>query len=317
MDIDTAPTTDVVETDAPAAETSDAPAPAATEGPARYKYRRGEEEREASGEELAAMLNDDYEHEFRGPDAKPVKYNWKAIERAVQKDAGAQEAIRRAREYQKSLMAERELGKKDVFGYLQRHLGIADPEAWAREQVANMYREHTELEDLHARDPMAAIEKMRQMERAKLERQSAYERQQREAQESAQRQQAESQRNDQELRGHLKAAGIPQTKHNLARAVGIFVQHRDDMGIRLGLDQVAALLQKELLQEALGLFDGQADPLKFLGDKRRSKLRDLEVAALKAAKKEEKKAAPPPPKTTPSRKDEEMDIDSLKVRKFF
>lgn len=278
-------------------------APAAPDPAAKpkYKFRRRGEEREHEAEELAKMLDDEYEHEFRGPKGAPVKRKWTELERDVQKAAGAENAIRAAQEERKALTQSREWGRKNVADYLQRYLGVQDPEAWALDVARKRFEQETTINDLMMGnpakgiqpDPYRAQEMLRELERNKLTRAQTWAQQEAEARAAEEKRTASVRDIQSKVAAELQKVGIKPTPHNMARAAAIHRENRE-LDIDLTFDQVAAELRKTLRAELLAALDEEPDLIGLLGEKRRAKIRELEIAATKDAKKAAAKAAPKP-----------------------
>lgn len=301
--------TESVETSETGTETPAADVKTEAATAAKYKFRRRGEEREMTGAELAALLDDDYEHEFRGPKGAPVKHKWSEIERAVQKAAGAENAIRAAQEERKALNQSREWGKKNTLDYLQRYLGVEDPEAWALEIARKRFAQETEIHNLMfgnrelgiQPDPYRAQEMLREAEKAKLTRAQAWAQQEAEARANDERRMASNREINQKVAAELQKAGLKPTPHNMARAAQIHRENRE-LEIDLTFDQVAVELRKQLRAELLASLDEEQDLLGLLGEKRRAKLRELEISSTKQAKKDAKAAEPKkPPAPAPAR----------------
>lgn len=282
----------------------------------KLKWLNREEEIDDPAGELTKRFSDDYEYEFRGPKGAPVKARWADIERHVQRSSGAENAIRAAQEERKRMNESREWGKKNPHGYLQRHLGIQDPEQWALDVARKRFEQETEIANLMANDPIAAQAKLREIERARLTQAQEWEKQEAEARQASERAQQQRQANEQKMAGELQRAGIKATRETMARAAAIIMDHRQ-LDIELTYDQVAVELKKQLRAELLESFDGEKDWLALLGDKRRERLRQLEIEAVKKAKKEAKATAPKAPvQSTPTgqRSKQPADINSLKIK---
>jgi hypothetical protein len=277
-----------------ATESSDESATTATPAQ-RAKLKHLGREVEYDPTELPKWFDDDHEIEFpRGPGGKPLKRTWRDIERDVQLSGGAQEQIRRAQQARAQLQQERELGKKNPYEYLQRHLGIEDPETWAYEQARKRFEQEQEIMTLMQQDPIAAQNKLRELERGKLTRAQEWEKQQRETQAQEQQAAQRRQQNEQAMAGELTKVGIKPSRHNMARAADIIVEHRR-LEIELSHDQVAAQLRKEQRAELLASLDAEGENIiQLLGPARRAKLRELEIAAVKNAKKQQSATAPKP-----------------------
>lgn len=283
----------------------------------RLKWLNREEEIDDPKAELSRRFSDDYEYEFRGPKGAPVKAKWADIERHVQRSSGAENAIRAAQEERKSLAAAREWGKKNPHAYLQRHLGIQDPEQWALDVARKRFEQETEIANLMANDPIAAQQKLREIERTRLTQAQEWEKQEQETRAQSERAQQARQANEQKMAGELQRAGIKPSRETMARAAAIIMDHRQ-LDIELTYDQVAGELRKQMRQELLSQFDEDKDWLSLLGDKRRERLRQLEIEAVKKAKKEQKATAPKAPvQSTPTgaaRGKGPADINSLKIK---
>lgn len=266
----------------------------------RLKWLNREEEIDDPRAELERRFSDDYEYEFRGPKGAPVKARWADIERHVQRSSGAENAIRAAQEERKALNAAREWGKTNVHGYLQRHLGVQDPEAWALDVARKRFQQETEIANLMHEDPIAAQNKLREIERSRLTQAQEWEKQEQEGRAQAERQQASRQANEQKMAGELHRAGIKPSRETMARAAAVIMDNRA-LDIELTHDQVAAEVKKQLRQELLERLDAEPDLLSLLGDKRREKLRQMEIEAVKNARKAAAKAAPKAPvQSTPA-----------------
>jgi len=283
--------------------------PAALTGsPARYKYRRGQEEREASGDELAAMLSDDYEDEFswgEGERAKKVRVTRPDVQRALQQREGylgmMQQYKERLTEHQQQI----EYGKQNPLEFFAGHLGLDKYEssdsgpggmkktgvdAWIYDRAREIYKRDAEVAELLQTNPTQAAALMRQQQEATLRRENAM-RQHAEQQQRQQQQQRESSgKRKGELQSAFRDAGVPWnsvTEHLLQQEFAKLTQAGMDAR-ELSPRDLAAYTSEALHKHALGVVDSHQGPalLKLLGDKRRQLLRELELAAVKAERKE-------------------------------
>lgn len=287
------------------ATTAESSAPAE----AKFKVRRGGREAEFTAAEMAKMLDDEYEHDFHGAlgkplliDGKPVKHNWKGIQRAVQDATGAAEARRRFSEESKRFAQMREWAKapENRATFMQRELGIEDFDQWVLERAGEAFERRTKMVELAAKDPVAYEREYK----ANLDAQSKA---QREALERLEKQQNSEREHGERVRqwtGRLgeelkKIGGVPLN----SRTYEIAVQIRDawdEAQQQLPWDKLAEFVRDAWHEEIFGYIDPQPDEalLQLLGDKRRERLRAAEIAALKgkkaAAKAAETGSAPKP-----------------------
>lgn len=288
--------------------------------PSRHKVKWLGREEELGVEDLVKRFSDDHEFEFRGPKGQPVKARWADIERHVQLSSGAQEAIKRAAAERQQFQQSIEWARENPGLALEQLFGVEDHEQWAFEIAARKYQREAELTQLAQTDPVAHQRELARIFNEKLKaKQALTERQQQQQREAAERRQA-AQAYEQQVRAALQANGIKPTPHNLARAAAI-AREQGQLGIDLEPRQIAYELRKAWDAEVLEHLDSyQIEKLLgYLGDGRRAKLREAEIAAVKQARKTEQqqqKPKPRPPEEGERDKKNGRSIDSLKIPGF-
>lgn len=296
----------------------------------RLKYM-GREEEIDDPRKLAERFTDDYEWEFTGPGGKPVKKRWPDIERDVQLSSGAQERMKQAnamRQQQQALIAwAKEDGFKNLPAALEHLFGVDDAFDIAEQLTFQRYQTRAQREAVAAQlavnpdDPRLRQEFERLLaaeSQAKHFRRQSWSEKWGQHQGQGQQVAAESQRREQVTRGELKNVGVKETPHTLARAEYIRRTAEREYGIQLEPRQVAHQLRKELDAEVLEHLDAMPVEklLSYLGESRRAKLREAEVAATKAAQKAQRQAAPAK-RAEPSSsngKTPAKDVDSLRIK---
>jgi hypothetical protein len=273
----------------------------------KFKFRRGGRELEHTAEEMRAMLDDDFEHDFHGVggkpllvDGKPVKMKFADIARAVQMHSGALDSMRKYNSERERLAGIFEWGKKpeNLQTFVEQHLGVEDYDSWLYDQARTLLQRDRQLVDLAQTDPVAHQNELRKLERQRFER--AQQAKERAAQ--ADRQKAQRAAEHQQWWGNAERAfagvGLPMSDRTRAIAEGIareYAPARAD----LSFEELAQLTRAALHQEILGYLDAQPDEqlLSFFGDKRRERLRQAELAAIKGKKAADKQAQKPEAQT--------------------
>jgi hypothetical protein len=271
----------------------------------------GREEEIDDPRKLAERFSDEYEYEFNGPGGKPMKAKWPEIERHVQMSAGAQERMKQAnamRQQQQALIAwAKEEDFKNLPAALEVMFGVDDAYEIAERLAHQRYQRASKQEQIAAhlaveQDPtrrsalLSEYNRMLAEEQGlKQSRRKAWEEKWGSLQQQGQQSQADAEREHQEVTGQMKQAGIAVNAHTIARAAYIKRQHEHEFGVKLAPRQVAYELRKQLDQEVLAHIDSLPidKQLAFLGDQRRAKLREAEVAAVKAAQKQARQNAAP------------------------
>lgn len=272
----------------------------------KYKFRRGGKELEHSAEEMAAMLDDDYEWNFHGiagkpllVDGKPLTRKWRDIVRDVQMGKGAADAARRANETRKEYEQRIAWGRapENRMAFMRREMGIENPEQWALEYAAKAFERRQKMVQLAQTDPVSYERELRtereqqdKEERAALER---FEQQRQQAAQLADRQQ----RFEGMASESLKKNGVPwnaRTKELVDQVCSDYAE----AGAELAWEELANIVRDLYHDEIFGYLDPRSDEdlLKIFGDKRRERLRKAEIAAMKGAKKAAATPAPAAPK---------------------
>lgn len=301
----------------------------------RYKYRRFGKEHEAAAEELAKLLDDDYEHEFHGAggkplllDGKPAKLKWPDITRAVQRSIGAMDAIRRANESHERNEALFKWAAENEYSNLPQlleerlgleqyqskdpHNGFTGYQGWLYDQARALYNQELQLAELERTDHPKFIAEIRKREAERLAA-----KQRREAS-FAQRQQAEQRHKaavaewERSVGENLGKLGVPMNPRTRAIAEsiarewaeagrGMTPEQREAAGLNLTHDQLASMVRDQYHGEIFDYIGSEQDDEKLLAKlpkRLRERLRNAELAALKGAKKQQAAAAPKPPANT-------------------
>jgi len=283
---------------------------------ARYRYRRGGEDAEATGNELAAMLGDDHEHEFTwGKDDRQKSWRgkWDDVRRAVQQQDGA---MGKMQQYQEALAKhEKSLtyGKANPLEFFAGQLGLHQYEsanagpngqrsrgvkAWVMDQARDFYTQDAQVAELLQSDPTQAASLMREQS----DKQFRMEQAMRQQEQLQQQQQATRQEANQKRKGEIQEAfrevGVPWNsvsehllQQEFKKLISAGMDPRD-----ITPQDLAAYTRTALHQHALGVVDSHGDDalLQLLGDGRRKKLRELELKAVeqgkKVARKEQRQA---------------------------
>ena len=258
-----------------------------------YKIKRGGEEREIDGDELAKRYSDDYEHEFTGPGGKPLKMKWDDVSRAVQLSTGAMTRVQRAAEAEKRLQEAREWGKQNPGAYIESQLGIEDHEEWAMQIAQQKYEREQELVELQSSNPSEALRRITDGIAKRMERKQQLE-QHRMQQETRQREQSQQTQQAQAKAAEaFQSAGVPWSSETRAIASEIFNQYRQaDVNLREA--EVAKLVKRELHNRRRAELSAlpPEELHSLLGADVITKLRAFDVQQLKGAKAAEKAAAP-------------------------
>jgi hypothetical protein len=254
----------------------------------RLKAKWFGKDHEATPAELRKMLSDDYEHEFRGPDGRSVKQNWKAIQRSVQLSEGAHDKMREAAAERQRYAELINWGKQNVPEFLSAHLGM-DIEDLVIEHGRKMFERQQEYAKL---SPMEQQRRMAQDAERKAEAKYAWERQQRERAEQARATKEAETRAESAVGAALSQRGMKATPKNIALAKSIF-QEFSEVGYKITLDDLADMTVDRYRSDLLGELDGHDGEklLELLGPERRQKLRELEMAAVKSDKDKAREAA--------------------------
>lgn len=262
----------------------------------RLKWRGIEEEID-DPRKLAERFSDEYEFEFTGPGRKPVKKRWPDIERAVQMSDGAQERMKQAAAIRDQVNAQIEWGRADNHAnlplVLEQVFGLEDPEEYFFQRAAERLQRQAEMTELAQKDPVAHHRALERQFRERSEAKQKWQQQQAQRQQQQAERQAKSREREGVLRNELKSAGVAISPHTLARAAYIEREYREQFGIELEPRQAAYELRKQLDNEILGHLDAMPPEklLQFLGEKRRTALRDAETAATMAARKQQRAAS--------------------------
>lgn len=272
----------------------------------RLKWLDREEEVD-DPRKLAERFSDDYEFEFKGPGGKPLKQRWPDIERAVQLHTGAERAMGRYNEQRRALEQRIERGRannhEQLLDVVEEMFGLEDAMPWIEKVYVQHYQQQAQLAELAGKisqDPTNPQltwqynQQLQAMAQARAQRQNKWRAEQQAQAEKQREAMAQGQRYDQDLRGHLKAAGVPVNDHTVARAYWLKRKHQEQMGEDVPLEprQIAARLRQEIDGEIRGQLSSMPAEklLPFLGDKLRAVLREAELAATKAARKQQQAA---------------------------
>jgi hypothetical protein len=298
----------------------------------RYKYRRFGKEQEHAAEELAKMLDDDYEHEFHGAGGKPLLVNGKPakmknaeIVRAVQMSSGAIDAMRRANESHERNEGLFKWASEDSYKnlphlleervgldqYVSKDSGFTGYQGWLYDQARALYNEEVQLAELEKSDHPRFIAEIRRREAERL---AAKQRREQTFQQRQQSQQqhkqavAEWERN---VGAKLSEIGVPMNARTRAIAEsiarewgeagrGMTPEQREAAGLNLTHDQLAGMVRDSYHEEIFGYIGGEQDDEKLLAKlpkRLRERLRNAELAALKGAKKQQAATTPKPANT--------------------
>lgn len=251
------------------------------EKPVKFKVKRGGAEREMTLEDAIAELSDDYEHTFKVGSAEK-KMRRRDIERAVQLSEGAMEKMREAAERRKEFESRDAFLKQDPWSYLERFGGVQSHEQMVMQRAHEILQEQADLEQLAKQNPYAYNQRMREKVENDIRRKQAYDA----AQERAAYERMQRERGAKEYESTLseafRGAGVPLNEHTKLIAARIWGEHHE-VGHNLSPQDIADMTREAWEREVLGYLDARDDDaiVRLLGDKRRERLRKLELAAVK------------------------------------
>jgi hypothetical protein len=237
---------------------------------------------------LSKMLDDDYEHEFVGPGGKPVKHRNAEIARYVQMGEGSLAKMREYGEGLKSLQQEREWGKQNIEAYLETRLGVEDARDFYLQRAREAYNDEQRLNQLMKQDPGGYHREMQKRAREKFERGQQLEKHRAESAQREQQQSQMTQRRTAAIHQALKDHGVVANDVTSQMAQKILEENLS-AGYKIQPAELATLTKKSfdsMVHSYLDSFEGES-ALGFLGNDRRAKFREWEIAAAKGKKKEE------------------------------
>ncbi len=275
-----------------------------TPKPTKHKVKFFGQEREISSlEEAISLLNDDYEHEIPVSGEKR-KAKYPDMVRGYQLSEGAFDRMRKAAELEKSVNERLEHAKQDPEWGLQMMFGVEDPLTWAAERVRKQMSVDAKLKELY--DSGNHFEHQRLMDQLADQRKA-----QRDAFNEAKRKQAEEQkarkeasaRTEGEVRKAVEGAGMPWNSATRTIAGEIYAQY-SAVGHQLNPADVAAMAREKYIAMINQHIDSYDDEglVKFLGDARRKKLRQYELAEVRRGGKVQE--APKPAATNGAKRPE-------------
>lgn len=242
----------------------------------KTKIKRGGQERELTIKEALAQLSDDYEHEVTVSGATR-KAKHADILRGYQKSAGAEDLMRKASEAQRTIAEQIEFAKKDPAWALESILGIEDHREWAKQVVMQLYNEEKELDALIEKDPSAYHQRMQQRVKADFERKQSFEASKRQREEQAAKARAAREQAQAKALELLKANRLSPAQLN---RVGEVLNKYQQYGHQVSIEEAVAEVRDGYQAETLAWLDSHSDEelLSLLGDARRKRLRELELA---------------------------------------
>lgn len=284
---------------------------AATSTGPKFKVRRLGREQEFAAEELAKMLDDDYEHDFHGAggkpllqDGKPVKMRWRDIVRAVQMHKGATDAARQHNEARQRIESIFEQAKDPQHRplFFEEHLGVEDYDKWVLEEADRVISQQEKLVELAKTNPFMHQAELRRLEKERFERRQELKSQREQAQAKRQQSAQRMEQFWQRVEGAFGKVGLKlnaRTREIADRITAEFAEAKAG----LSFEQLAEYVRDEWHEDLFGYLDGHDDEklLGLLGNSRRERLRKAELEALKGKKREERQAAPKPAVRTESR----------------
>ncbi len=259
-----------------------------TPKPTKHKIKYFGQEREVSSlDEVLPLLSDDYEHEITvSGQARKAKYP--DLVRGYQLSEGAFDRMRKAAEIEKSWGEKLKHGSEDPIWGMQNLLGVQDPTMFAAQLIKQRMAEDEQIRKAYEEgDHLTHQRLVNERAKRELEQQKAFELAKQQREEQAQKQAAAQQARAKSIHDAVKAAGLPWTRSLAAHATAIDAKWRS-LGHELPADHVAAEAGKEWFAEVNGHLDSLDEEglVKFLGDQRRKKLREYELAAVRKSAKQ-------------------------------
>lgn len=271
----------------------------------KYKARRGGKDAEFTGAELAKMLSDDHEEEFRGPGGKPLKLKRADIERRVQQSEGWEARMREANELKQKYESKRDIAKgtpEQLEAYLESELGM-NVEQFVMGRVKQMRDRDKKLTHLNSPlvqgqdgkwyqngeyNPNEYNRLVSEQAQAKFDRKQKLDQAVREASEATERTTRETADRTSRLGAALKEGNVAVNDATMKIAETVLQEH-----IQLNVQLTAADLQRQVGQRYRESILGELQKMddaglrEFFGPDFRARLRKLEVDTAKGAKKEE------------------------------
>lgn len=264
-----------------------------TPKPTKHKVKFFGQEREiGSLEEALPFLTDDYEHEIPVSGEKR-KAKYPDLVRGYQMSEGAFDRMRKAAELEKSIGGRLEHGKKDPAWALEMLHGVPDHVRWAAEVVRGQITQEKELDELYQTDRFEWQRRMDKMADDRKARRDAFEAQQKQTVEEERARKESAARTESEVRKAVEAAGLPWNSSTRTAAGEIYAQYAA-VGHQLSPGDVAAMAREKYIAQINAYIDSLDDDglIKFIGDGRRKKLRQYELAEVRRGGKQEP-AKPP------------------------
>jgi ribosomal protein S21 len=175
-------------------------------------------------------------------------------------------------------------------------LGVDDFDGFVLEHAKRMLDRQQQLAELQQRDPYEYQRTVERQADERAARKLAWERQQ--TQDGEARRAAEEYRVRAEtiVADALKEVGVKASKKTMDIAAEIWREHQE-VGYKLSVPDLAAMTKQRHLDELRAELDARDEDglLELLGDDRRAKLRELEIARAKGERKAAKEAAPAAP----------------------
>lgn len=275
----------------------------------KYKTKRGGKEVEYDGSELARMLSDDFEHEFRGPGGKPIKARWSDIERRVQQAEGWEAKMRKATELEQRITAEREWGKQKpehIEAYLEKHLGVEDVDSFILQRARERAKRDKVLTQLNSPliqgqdgkwynnpdyNPSEYNRRVGEIQREKFERRQKAEQAAREAEQKQVQQREQTQRREAAVTAALKDGKVSLNKTTRALADEVIAYHQQ-MNIKLDAETLAREVKQRYRDLTISELSAMDDDglAEFFGGDFRERMRKIELAAAKGKRKAEEEA---------------------------
>jgi hypothetical protein len=267
-----------------------------TPKPTKHKVKFFGQEREiASLEDVLPMLSDDYELEVP-VSGQTRKAKYPDLVRGYQMSEGAFDRMRKAAELEKTIGSRLEHAKKDPAWALEMLHGVPDHVRWAAEVVRNQMSQEKELDELYQTDRFEWQRRMDKLADDRKARRDAYEAEQKRSVEEARTRKEAAERTEGEVRKACEAVGMKWNAQTRSIAGEIYQKYQQ-VGHQLPPADVAAMARAEYVKQINEHLDSLDDEglVKFLGDARRKKLRQYELAEVRRGGKVQE--APKPANT--------------------
>ena len=300
--------------DAKPADTKPAKPKAKEARKVKFKRRGEEHELDLSEpdpdklEEFLKQLDDDHEDEWNGVGGKPVRLNRQQLQRRVELAEGALHSMELTAKERKEVQAELAWAKDNLEDWIESKAG-KDVEEFALEVAERVYLRRLagsptlpngEANPDH--DPGLYHRLVEERAQQKAERKGRADKAIAEARQKAEAEAAQRQKLDGVHAEKFREIGIQKPNPIMLDLAAKRLGDYQRANARANPANVVAEAVEAYDAMMLQRFDAMPveQQLKMLGDKRRAKLREAEVAASKLAKKEERQQAAPKPDPEPT-----------------